>query len=293
MPFSLAREQRFLDRWRSRLDSKGHIPEDIVSLVDATYTLQIESREKASVSAPAPEHLAPQSSRSLGAPLLSREHFPHDREQARQLFSRLLEILEASPLEKAARLVRQALDSGDLDIDKAFTAYLSQDEDFFLGFARLTPESPRLLNYLAQAAITPGIAAGAELLAEHHAEDTSWPHQHCPLCGGLPLIGELRGKEGRKFVACSFCGFRYRIPRLSCAFCDERDTDKLLYFTVDGEPGYRVEVCDTCGHYLKVSDFRGLDRNHIPLLDDLESLTLDILAREKGYSRPTYSGMGF
>jgi FdhE protein len=36
-----------------------------------------------------------------------------------------------------------------------------------------------------------------------------------------------------------------------------------------------------------------MDRQSVPVLDDLESLALDILAREQGFVRPTQSAWGF
>ena len=109
----------------------------------------------------------------------------------------------------------------------------------------------------------------------------------------MPLIGSLQEKEGKRVLTCSFCLSDYRTKRLGCTVCDETDFDKLAYYTVEDEPGFRVDVCQTCNSYLKVADFRELDRKFLPLLDDLASLALDILAVKKGFKRPTLSGWGF
>jgi FdhE protein len=42
-----------------------------------------------------------------------------------------------------------------------------------------------------------------------------------------------------------------------------------------------------------VADFRKLDKASLPPWDDLESLSLDILAAKEGYQRSTLSGWGF
>jgi len=40
-------------------------------------------------------------------------------------------------------------------------------------------------------------------------------------------------------------------------------------------------------------DFREMDKKVLPPLDDLESLPLDLKAKEEGYIRPTLSAWGF
>lgn len=65
------------------------------------------------------------------------------------------------------------------------------------------------------------------------------------------------------------------------------------YYEAPEEPGVRINACKTCMLYIKTTDFRNLDRRSLPLVDDLESLSLDVAAREKKYKRPTLSAWGF
>ena len=92
---------------------------------------------------------------------------------------------------------------------------------------------------------------------------------------------------------CSFCGFAHRIRRICCPYCDETDTGKLKLFSVAEYPGVRVDVCDTCGMYVKTLDFRALDKKLLPALDDMATGALDVLAQQRGYRRPTLSAWGF
>jgi Protein involved in formate dehydrogenase formation. len=45
--------------------------------------------------------------------------------------------------------------------------------------------------------------------------------------------------------------------------------------------------------YVKTLDFRELDSEPMPALDDMATLALDMLAQEEGYKRPTLSAWGF
>jgi FdhE protein len=46
----------------------------------------------------------------------------------------------------------------------------------------------------------------------------------------------------------------------------------------------RIDLCDSCRHYIKTIDVRALDAPD-PCLEDLATLHLDVIAGEKGYSR--------
>ena len=109
----------------------------------------------------------------------------------------------------------------------------------------------------------------------------------------MPIMTDLREKEGFRYNICGFCHAEYRVTRLQCPFCLEKDMAKLEYYEAKEEPGLRINTCKTCKMYIKQTDFRDLDRRALPLVDDLESLSLDVAAREKKYKRPTLSAWGF
>ncbi|WP_028586997.1 formate dehydrogenase accessory protein FdhE [Desulfocurvus vexinensis] len=287
---------RLLDKRLELLRKRDHIPAELLDLVGQVCARQLRAVAEADPGAPPQDRLAAQDTHIQGAPLLAREHFPYDAAQARALFEEFLRLLleRPGPMAEAASVAAGAVAAGDPALERCFAAHLQGDEEFFDAFGRQrTPQAPRTLAFLVQSALAPSLAAVARALGERHDTAKAWPHPHCPICGSAPLMGELREKEGLRYAACSFCRTSYRMPRLRCAFCGETDHARLSYFTADDEQGYRVDVCDTCKHYIKTTDFRKLDKRPLPLLDDLESLSLDILAANEGYNRPTLSGFGF
>lgn len=298
MPNDVDAVERIFNRRMDALRRRNCLPTALLDLVARVFELQAEARKAAQVVLPPASDLAGADQRAQGAPMLVRDDFPFDRDQAHALVDKLLELLEGlgEPMGPAAKAVRAAIEDKSLDLDAAFDQYLQGSSELADQWAERTPDAPRILGFLVQSAMTPGLAAAAEALAGHQAEPERaeiWHHGHCPVCGSLPLLGELREKEGFKYMTCSFCSHSYRVPRLSCAYCGEDDAEKLAFFCADEEPGYRVEVCRSCSRYVKVTDFRKMDRQAMPLLDDLESLALDILAAREGYMRPTLSGLGF
>ncbi|BBD07361.1 formate dehydrogenase accessory protein FdhE [Desulfovibrio ferrophilus] len=295
MSFSADLDLKRLSKRIETLKKRGDIPNDLLELVDAVFRRQLIARGEAKVNAPSEEQLTSEGQHAQGAPLVEREQFPYDRIQAEALFKEFLALITVREdgLGKAGQLIEQDLNSDNLDLDIAFAAHLSGDESYFEAMAEKTPEAPRTLPFLVQASLSPSIGAAAALLDDKHDSQMVWSHGHCPICASLPLMGELREKSGFRYVNCSFCSTSYRVPRMACAFCGETDAQKLAYFSADDETGYRVEVCESCKMYIKSADFRELDKAALPLIDDLESLSLDILAGNEGYSRPTLSGLGF
>ena len=277
----------------NQLRDRKHIPVELVDLLGAVSQLQIEASQNATFILP--DSTRPVDELLAGRALVDREQFPFDKEQATALFSKILDLAQdiPGPLSQAARTISQAVASDELDLDFAFAAVLNDDKDFFATWADRTPEAPQALYFLAYAAMSPSITAVSEQLGKRLPKTSAWPMGTCPVCGGLPLISRLEGKEGIRINTCSFCSHEYRVLRISCSICGEHDQKKLTYFNVNEEPGFRVDVCASCKNYLKTIDFRAMDRKSIPAFDDLDSISLDFVARKQGFKRATLSAWGF
>jgi FdhE protein len=293
MSFDMDKERKRLERKLTLLSKKEFLPAPLLRIVSDTATLQLAARGEVSVQAPSIP--TPPDAHVQGMPLLPRELFSFDPKQTAILFGKLLALMEAAGggLTEAAATIRAGLEDRTFSLTEACEAFLKDDTLFFADWAARLPNAPSLVRYLIQGSLTPSLEAVAEQLKEHHNNEVPWTFGHCPYCGSQPLIATLREKEGFKHLTCSFCRGEYRAKRLQCSFCGEEDHEKLEYFKAEGEPGFEVHVCHTCNCYIKTADFRELDVVSIPALDDLESLALDILAREQGLSRPTLSAWGF
>ncbi|NDV25574.1 formate dehydrogenase accessory protein FdhE [Desulfovibrio sp. JC010] len=309
--YSSAKEQ--LDAKVSELREKPFLPEELVNLISNVAAIQLEAQQH---SAPEiPSELTPADQNLQGRPLLARENFTYDFEQCKELISKISTLVskEEGPLADAAGTINAAIESGELDLKQAIKAYLETDDEFFLGWAEKMPEAPRALSFLVQSALTPSIKTVAAALAEKLPEleaDTSQrpdngeldfeleqpaPHQHghCPICGSVAFMHTLHHKQGFRYASCSFCHTEYRVRRMACAYCDNTNAENLKFFTVEEAPGYRVDVCESCKTYMKTTDFREVAKVSIPALNDLESLPLDFVAAEEGYTRGTLSVWGF
>jgi FdhE protein len=122
-----------------------------------------------------------------------------------------------------------------------------------------------------------------------------WLRNRCPVCGSRPSVSFLMDTEeweGARFLRCSLCLTDWLYIRTQCAFCGNNEDDKLSYF-VSPEISYiEVQVCNECGHYLKLVDLRK-DGLAVPDLEDVATVSLDIWAREQGYRKIERNLLGF
>jgi len=294
----MERHEKNRQRFEKKLEvlrKKDTFPQALLDLLEKVGTRQLQAVQEYDFSQVVIPDTVSQSRHAQGASLVPRAAFPVFLPQSGILFAGILEdvLSLGGDLGAGAERVKEDLEGGDLTLETVFQAYLGENNDVFEAWATKTPGAPRLMFFLVQSSLAPFMEGLAQQIRKEDPEEKTWDHGHCPVCGSLPFISRLEHKEGVRMLFCSFCRSAYRVPRLGCVFCGEKDAKKLLYFEAEEEPGFRVDLCDQCKMCIKTVDFRTMDRVSVPVLDDLESLTLDVLAQGKGYVRPTLSAWGF
>ena len=108
----------------------------------------------------------------------------------------------------------------------------------------------------------------------------------CPRCAALPVAAVLReeGHGAKRFLLCALCLQEWECLRIVCPACGEQDFDKLPVYTAEQFSHVRIDACDRCHHYVKTIDLTK-DGLAVPCVDDIASVSLDLWARERGYTR--------
>ncbi len=299
-----------LQRKMAELRGKPHLPEAMVAVASMVAELHLEAVPKVRFDGTHGQELpkdveaaiAAPDAHAQGMPLLPGEKFPLDLRLAEELAETLIRRApEAAPdLAAPAEALAGDLRGGAHSLRDALAAILADQpvpdgraRDFFSAWEKKHPEAPGFFRFVAQSAVLPSAVVAARLAAKHRDENAMWSHGHCPVCGRLALMGRLKDGEGARMHTCSFCSTEWRAPRIGCPFCLAADPGNASYYSSDDEPGYLIDVCGSCRCYIKLADFRQLDRVWLPALDDLASITLDLHARQMGYTRPTLSAWGF
>ena len=220
---------------------------------------------------------------SEGSPLLEKRELCPDIASASKLFKRLCRVLsrnQQATLE--AKRLNQALRRKEIDLAEFFEAAFAEDGEYISTLSDKLKVSEELLLFLAKNALKPILETCADDLKEAVHQERWW-RNYCPICGSPPFIARLRA-EGERFLVCSLCSFEWRFPRLMCPFCGNEDSKGLRYFHTEREGSVnRVDVCDKCKSYIKTIDTRGSKEEFIPLVEDMGSLYLDLLAQKEGY----------
>ncbi|MFI3271283.1 MAG: formate dehydrogenase accessory protein FdhE [Pseudomonadota bacterium] len=297
-----------LEKKLRALKGKEYIPNALLELVARTALLQREAVKRVEVTL-VEKDIASAEDHEEGDPLLERKYFPYDKTVTAQVFGALLGMFCAAggELGTAAANLRGYMEEGKISIDAACTAVLRDDEGFFERWAERLPQAPSMIRFLALSSLMPSVEHVAQQLAKRHQSENLWPYSHCPICGSEPLMGRVMpsadGPDGdatgdtdactQREDTCSFCRHTYVAAEEQCPFCLNRGPDAISVYTADNAPTWHLHVCTACRAYLKVVDYTADDSVSIPVLDDLETLALDILARQQDLKRTTPSAWGF
>lgn len=108
----------------------------------------------------------------------------------------------------------------------------------------------------------------------------------CPLCGGPPQLSALReeGHGAARSLVCSRCETEWRFKRVRCVACGEEASDRLVSLHAADWPHVRVAACRSCSQYIKEVDLTR-DGLAVPVVDELATLPLDLVAVEEGYRK--------
>ena len=220
-----------------------------------------------------------------GFPLLSCEMLKIDELSAQKFFAQLLQVLHdhGQQGQDELKTLQEAFVAERLELSKLLCAVFERNRDPITNTASTIGIQPALLEYTLATALGAGLQRCRELGLKSEIQD--WNHGYCPICGGLPSIAELSGEEGKKKLQCGQCANSWGFHRMTCTHCGNTEHDSLGYFTAEGEPGYRVDICRKCSGYLKVVDSREKGEG-LPLeIEDVATLHLDLLATREGFSR--------
>jgi FdhE protein len=243
-----------------------------------------------------PKYLAAKLAR--GVPVLAGEPIPLPVAVLRPALGRLCEALAEGGAGEAATHIRDAIVSGSIESGSLLTASLARNQAAIRTGASHRGLAPDLVWLVAELAVSPFVHALQRSLFGH-ARDASadlqlaldaWNHGYCPACGSWPALAEVVG--GHRTLRCSFCSSAWELTNYACIYCEESG-EKFVTAAPDEErKDRRLEVCSTCGGYLKTIDLAELSPFPLLSISDIETTDLDVAAMEHGYQRPPLKEFG-
>jgi FdhE protein len=224
-----------------------------------------------------PDTSARRRARDFGMPPLDRNGFTTDVAY-RSTLERLLALAVEIDMPPVARAALERVISADNGTHEAMMRALLADsvpvealaEHVFIA-APLQVHFARLASGLDAKAL---IAVGEGI---------------CPACGGPPVASMVvgwKGAHGTRFCGCALCGTLWHVVRIKCTLCGS--TKGISYHEIEGAPVVKAETCDECCNYVKIL-LQHKQADVDPIADDVASLGLDLLLREKGYRRGAFN----
>ena len=150
--------------------------------------------------------------------------------------------------------------------------------------------APDLLWLVAELAVSPfALRPAADLFFDHGRPTIRpargarrWAHGYCPLCGSWPALAEVAA--GHRVLRCSFCALAWDAASRTRASTAAKQARRSSPRAPDpARTDRRLEVCGTCGGYLKTIDVPELSPFPLLAIADLETMDLDMAAMERGY----------
>jgi FdhE protein len=219
-------------------------------------------------------------------PLFQRREIPINLEAAGAVFQSLCEVTKKQneTLRTGVQKIVEAMRDKKIDITQILEEMAGDDPTYTSDVCRSLNLDRDILVFLGRASVQPLVQEAALVLGEG-IDFEGWAKGICPICGSLPILSELTGEEGRRMLICSLCGCDWNVSRLACPFCGAEKNEGHPYLFVEGDRDVRIDVCEECKRYIKTLDTRKVERAVFPLLEDVATLHLDMLAQEKGYKR--------
>ncbi len=220
-----------------------------------------------------------------GLPLIDKRDLSLDVASATRLFKRLCKVLTQNKKSSTVTTqIMEAIRSKDISLVELFKQAGAGNDRYITEESKKLKIKDEVLSFLIMNSIRPILEAYANEIKGHVSQETWW-RGYCPICGSVPALAELK-ENGARFLICSLCGFKWRFKRLQCPFCENEDHEKLRYLYTEKEGrAYRVDICEKCKRYIKTIDIQQLGEEVIPLIEDISTLHLDIIAQNEGYTR--------
>lgn len=150
-------------------------------------------------------------------------------------------------------------------------------------------QAPTDTQFFGKAFLQPYACRLAEIGCRPFGRNLDIGENRCPFCSGKPQLSMLKFQEnnaegGGRYLLCSTCLSVWHFRRVVCANCGEERSAKLGYFHTPEVDHLRVEVCDSCQHYIKGIDLTRFGLAE-PLVDEVAAAALDLWAHERGYTK--------
>jgi FdhE protein len=204
----------------------------------------------------------------------------------KDVYSRLLDFLLGKRPEIRPELDKLKSAIPGLDFDEITMNFIRIRMAYFEELATAIGVVSDLFFFTIDHAIRPFL----RVFAETYRDDLGSNNFHwdfpatCPICGYKSHFSRLKVDNGERFMFCDRCFAEWKVVYLRCVYCGHDRPGDITYLSVSNDDAFQVYVCSKCKGYLKTYDERGAARMVDMFIANMETIYLDILATDKGYT---------
>ncbi len=213
-----------------------------------------------------------------GFPIADSRSLEPDIAIFEKYFFSLLDIM-ADKNSEEVKYIKEAMAEVDGGFKSFFEIISAEDADAYISSFE---KGKDVLVFIIKESLKPFLEKYCEGIKEEITEER-WVEGTCPVCGSFPSIAELRGEEGKRYLVCPDCSMEWAFERIKCPFCNIEEQKKIEYFSPEKESWYRVMLCKSCNHYLKVLDYREMEKPPVFEVEQLATLHLDVIAKKEKF----------
>ena len=213
-----------------------------------------------------------------GFPIADSGSLKPDMDSLEKYFFSLLDVM-AEKNSDEVKYIKEVIAVINGGFKAFFEKIFAEDADAYISSFE---KGKDVLVFIIKESLKPFLEKYCVGIKEEITEER-WVEGTCPVCGSFPSIAELRGEEGKRYLVCPDCSMEWAFERIKCPFCNIDEQKKIEYFSPEKEPWYRVMLCKGCNHYLKVLDYREMEKPPVFEVEQLATLHLDVIAKKEGY----------
>jgi FdhE protein len=221
---------------------------------------------------------------SQGMTLMNEGIFPLATDSMENVRDRMIPVLsKAFPKTRPVlRKLKAALKKNQLDLKDCMKSMLNGRDEIISQTASRLETDPLTLKFILGQILKPLMEKQAESLRSV-IQNSTWKKGYCPVCGSLPALSYLKGKEGQRWLICGLCSHEWRFMRTQCPCCETEDPKKSELCFVEDRAYERAEMCHQCKRYIVGVDLRKYPYDFIPEVALAGMIYLDVLVQEKGF----------
>ncbi|MEQ8200984.1 MAG: formate dehydrogenase accessory protein FdhE [Syntrophomonadaceae bacterium] len=213
--------------------------------------------------------------------------FDLDAGYFKQLYLELLQFLAESRPETLIQIEKIKLAMDNFAFEELAIKVLEGDGDYFASLSQAYDLPKELLIFSVDHALRPFLRAWAAPYRSPISEagfDTWDFATVCPFCATKSNFSRVRATDGRRFMFCDRCFTEWETRNIYCVHCGNSNPHSISFLTVEGFPAYQAFICEECKGYSKSFDERQKAVRIDPFITNIETIYLDMMAQEKGYT---------